>query len=177
MALDPRLLDFFVSERGPYLYHGGDAASQEAILAEGLKPQAETGQRSVFKGRPEFRSRPGHVYLGSLSHLERLPLTPLVRVDLRELDPERLCCDEDALWELGSIKADWPCLDAISGNSYPTGLLVESMGRWFDAGASFGDWADVHAALIDRSEVVCLSLAYGAVAYEGAVPTQALSPL
>jgi hypothetical protein len=194
MAISQEMLDALISVRGPYLYHGGRPEQRELFLSEGLQPRALTGNSNSAwaKKGPQFASRPGHVYLGSLSHLERLTLEPLVEVDLRALDPSRICTDEDVFWEMNLHRSgDWRLHQELAGQpdlpppadlhisrggSEPSSIpeLADSMRSWMETGPSFGDWADVYASLIDQTEWVALSIAFGSIAYEGPVPAHAL---
>jgi len=196
MALTPAMLDALISVRGPYLYHGGEPELRETLLSEGLRPRSETGRGNAAwaaKG-PWFGSRPGHVYLATLAHLERLSLEPLVEVDLRLLDPSRICTDEDVFVELSMLNTpiDWGLSLDLSGkqgqercwskfytprsDSEPSSIpeFFSLMREWAEAGSSFGDWADAYASLIDQEDWVALSVTYGSVAYQGAVPPAAL---
>ena len=196
MAISQEMLNALIAVRGPYLYHGGQPEQRETYLREGLLPRAVTGRgNSTWSAKgPQFASRPGHVYLGTLSHLDRLELEPLVQVDLCELDPSLICTDEDVFWELmlQGQTDDWRLSLKLTGKPeealYPQFYIpsraigpssipefFDRMQEWMKAGCSFGDWADVYASLIDHSDWVALSIAYGSVAYQGPVPTTALS--
>lgn len=180
MATTREMIEAFCSVRDPYLYHGANRLTLPYLLRDGLVPRALTGNHAYdgSDGKPEFRSRPGHVYLGTLEHLDRIPLEPLVRIDLRELDPNLICSDEDVFWELDVAGDDkWRWFYAMTGMNDDTPFPEFSswMRAWKDAGASFGDWADCYAVLIDRPEWVALSLAYGSIAYDGPVPAEAIT--
>lgn len=177
MPTTHEMVEAFCSVRDPYLYHGANPLTLPYLIRDGLLPRAMTGNHAYdgSDGRPEFRSRPGHVYLGTLDHLDRIPLEPLVRVDLRELDPARICSDEDVFWELDIASSEkWNWFYSVSDMDEDGELpdFARWMRQWKDAGASFGDWADCYAELIDRPEWVALSLAYGSIAYEGPVPAE-----
>ena len=154
--------------RDPYLFHVTPAQFLDDIFRKGLIPGSERGH---FTLNGFHRTREGHVYLCSLlfSAIVEVPEGPraLLRVDLRELDPERVDPDEDAVQ--GSCRRGRPWVSVMPPESKCDDQGVEEPGQ---AGA-LATWADTTPGF-DGPEVTRKSLDDGRIAYRGTVPASAV---
>lgn len=169
MAIEPDVLEAWIAANGQWLYHAAPEADLPAILADGIRPGSELGRDNAPK--PFHRTRAGHVYLCALEHLERLqaggdlPRTA-VRVDLCELDPERIDPDEDCVQHARLFRGEFwvPVEPPIWDRDWQEGPNGEgTLAYWAESTPGF-----------DAPEVTARSLDRGRVSYRGTVPPDAL---
>jgi hypothetical protein len=157
-----------------------DVAEQGLIPASELRPE----QRH-YSG--EHASRPGCVYLGAPSYVENVigNEPPILVVDLADLDPDLLSCDEDlvAIHSWGDVQ------DTHIDVAYflPHAFARENgETRWIEGGTistrppaqgecSLGEWAATQARLLDRADAVAFAIQQGSIAYRGQISPELIA--
>lgn len=203
--LTRKLLDEHIAKNGPYLYHRAPADALPLIFAQGLLPWDhehrtdvdEFGEGSTTSyDSSRMLPRSDRVYLGGPGYVRSYDGIT-IRVDLRELDPLTIDCDEDHVdfvrrhdvpdWIRSALPEpprEWGSWEEFRepdcGECAGAGCLECDMtGRDLYADPrdeiSLGDWADEHTKQIDAPETVAYSLACGSVAVSGGVPAASLS--
>jgi hypothetical protein len=171
--LDQVSFKHHLTESGPWLYHEvGRERMVASVLRDGLKPRSLTGENRN-PHRPEINSRPDHVYLGSIEHLDFLCGRPSFQVELCVLDPICFDTDEDQVFRYLNLRF------GRGGESAPNDLpelpgaaeLEAARPRGAQSG---GDWADDWHDVLDQPAWVAWSLSQGSLAYHGPVPLDAL---
>jgi len=180
MPIDAGVLESWMATHGPYIFHvTSDDATRQKILSEGLIPWDEGPGSFAWETEPFLMPRPGHVYLGTEEFMRALALSlevrshTLLRIDLRELDPQRVNPDEDIFLPCGYLgqlePKDFGIDDPIHLVDDPRYNTEEEPRPY----ASYGEWAE--DTDFGRDPVVTgASLGYGSVAFRGVVPPSAL---
>jgi hypothetical protein len=171
-AIEPKWLEAWIAEHGPWIFHVTAARHADAIRRDGLMRWDARPGGTAFTGAST--PRPGHVYFttqasGCDSQWELSDIDPRVGavacVDLRLIDPRRLVPDEDP-WTLGVL--DFP------DNRWGLGQHIEKAigdGRRWPTG---GEWAEA-VALGSQSGIVEWAFSeWGRVAVAGRVDPQAI---
>ena len=163
LILDKTELDSYIKTNGRWLYHATAEESLAGIEESGIKPGSDVGRSNEHDG--VWRPRSGRIYLSTLAVCHRrqrdgdLPLGT-ARIDLTQLDPDRIGADEDLVqraWHAGE-----PWLDAP-----PPLKQVAS------ADGTLAEWAETTPGF-DGSEVTSKSLWGGGISYTDAVPAAAV---
>jgi hypothetical protein len=175
-----------LTKRQPFLWHliwESDEAKRDSILSNGLCP----GGESRYEGH--WRSRPGHVYMGSARAVEtngRQSLKhdapkpwDLLRIDVSQLEPRLIDPDEDHFMtqELKSgvneIAGKHVC--RVFGYPFAPSEWMAEWAAWLKIGPlpSLGEWAD-QVGLGKRSAETRYSASQGSLSYAGVVPPSAL---
>lgn len=162
LILDRTELGSYVKSNGRWLYHATAEASLAEIADSGIKPDGDVG--SSNEPHSFWRPRSGRIYLSTLAvchHRQRAGNLPpgTVRVDLSQLDPDRIGPDEDLVqmaWHAGE-----PWVDARPPNERAK------------ADGTLADWAETTPGF-DSSEVTAKSLWGGSISYADAVPAPAV---
>lgn len=160
--LTSELLEQWIAGNNRFAFHQTEEYALERILAQGLRPWDEETDPDWQGGEWQgwVRPRVGRVYLWTAEKTRGFP--PAIRVDLRSLDPARFGCDEDR------IRPDW-------GLEPPARVGAD----WQPGDMTLGEWADLHAQLVDAPERVLSSMQPGArnpgsIAYQGRISPDAL---
>ena len=178
MPADPKWLESWMAENGPYLYHVTNTRPGVVarILSEGIVPWDKGPGALGGHATRHTEPRPGHVYLATLDVLADLRGSDLawwlprtIAVNLLALDPAHLNPDEDAF------------INALSDSTSPSAKSLEIDNP--DIAAlharhyrSYGEWAE-DFRLGSCPEHTHLSLERnGTIAYRGVIHPSALSP-
>jgi hypothetical protein len=169
MAIDYDDLGQWIARNGPWLYHAAFEHDLPVILREGIRAGSELGRDNAPK--PFHRTRPGHVYLCRLDHLERLQSggdlpSAALRVDVRQLDPELIDPDEDCVQHARLFDGErWVSVEPpIWDPGWQEGPNGEG---------TLAYWAE-HTPGFDAPDVTARSLERGRISYRGTVPPEAL---
>jgi hypothetical protein len=163
LILDRAELDSYLKANGRWLYHATAEESLAGIEDVGIQPDSDADRSSERLGF--WRPRSGRIYLSTLEVCHRrqragdLPWG-IVRVDLAQLDPDRIGADEDLVqraWHAGE-----PWVDA----GPPSNERAIADG-------TLADWAETTPGF-DSSEVTAKSLRGGGISYADAVPAAAV---
>lgn len=104
MALRPEHYHQWIETNGPYLYHVTRAENIPSLLKHGLHPAVPASRTRPPTDDGWWTPRPNHVYMGTHDWTEERVNNDAtygsgslarVRIDMRELDPERFKADED----------------------------------------------------------------------------------
>lgn len=184
---DPEVVDK-IAQEGLYPHdHGNDLESQgvcQSCGMNGFNPddpicygcgavnvQPAPPSRSQWAGQ-YLEPRSGHVYMGTYNKANiytKTPYAPMLRIDMRKLDPTRMNADEDHFAQ-GNIHSnqwwDVPAVRNIWDNDPPPGPYdgEESLGRWADDLNLGNDPEETHHSLGNG----------GSIAYKGIVPPEAI---
>jgi hypothetical protein len=172
MPIDRAVLDDHAQRRGPHLYHVTVQEALASIRANGLVPGSQRDHR-VRGGF--FATRADHVYLCDLLTIAVVEVPgerALLAVDLRQLEPERIDPDEDAVQQsFMSPEGPWlplenhPPIREMNGDAERPGQ-EQALARWADETEGF-----------DAPEVAAKSLAGGRISHRGAIPAEALEEI
>ena len=153
----------WVREHGPWLYWcNWKTRLWPWILRDGIQPPSATGQSGMHAGMP---SRPGHVYfLTEPTPRARLAANagtePQARVNIRDLDLDRLATDEDRVNYALSPPAHQARIWSLPGfRDLPDRPGKERLAAWMNE----------HAAVVDQPAWVLFSMEHRTVAYRGGV--------
>ena len=168
MALNQDMLDAWIKEHGPYLYHGTYDEIVPQILKEGLKPgwSADMPATHVFLGDEGIASVWADIRGSQCEESQ-------IRVDLRLLDPAFIDVDPDIYFEDWMLIEDGCiglCADGqIAKDEDIDGITAGEPDHW--------EALDLHyLAEPSSTEDTLRSLSQGTCAYRGRVPAEALSP-
>jgi hypothetical protein len=165
MALDRDVLDDHISRRGPFMFQATQADPVPALVAGGLRPGSELG---ISTKDGFFKTREGHVYLGSLTILALVEVAgtrAYLQIDLSKLDPALIDPDQDQVQgsfdrKGGGWVAKPPPVTSREGDP-------EAVGQ------ALADWAEATEGF-DAPEVTAKSLESGRVSYCGIIPPEAI---
>ena len=161
--LDRTELDSYVKANGRWLYYATAEDSLAGIEDSGIEPGSDVGRAN--EGQRFWRPRSGRIYLSTLAICHRRQRDGdfpwgTARVDLAQLDPDRIGADEDLVqraWDAGERWVDGPP---------PSNERANADGR-------LAEWAETTPDF-DSSEVTAKSLWGGGISYADAVPAAAV---
>ena len=162
LILDKTELDSYIKANGRWLYHATAEESLAGIEDSGIEPGSDAGRSS--ERRVFWRPRSGRIYLSTLGVCHRrqragdLPWG-IARVNLAQLDPDRIGPDEDLVQMAWNAGEPWVDMPPPNERASADGTLAE--------------WAETTPGF-DSSEVTAKSLWGGGISYAGAVPAAAV---
>lgn len=171
----PRAFNKEIPIKPRYGYHGTSLAKAQRILREGLKSWDSEDVDQVHGNPYEidfFEPRPGHVYISldpaiamestadlSLNDMGTEGGPALLRIDLSQLDPQKINPDEDGHPQAGEYDSWEQAVEDSQGD-----WQWDTLGQWAEQ-TGFGD---------DPSETVEQLNNYSSLAYQGIVPPSAI---
>ena len=156
-------LDSYMKANGRWLFHATAEESLAEIEESGIKPGAGPGRPD--KRRRFWQPRPGRIYLSTIAVChgrQRAGHVPwgMARVDLSQLDPDRIGSDEDLVqmaWHAGE-----PWIEA-SPPQNEHAIADGTLAQWAETTPGF-----------DSSDVTAKSLRGGSISYADAIPAAAV---
>ncbi|MDQ1583825.1 MAG: hypothetical protein QOF36_1879 [Microbacteriaceae bacterium] len=169
MPISAEELEDHIDRRGPYLHHVTSRDAVPSVKWDGLVPGSQLGHR---QHGGFFQTRDDHVYLCDLLSVGVIEVPgerALLTVDLRQLDPNLVDPDEDAVqqsyWAPGG---PW-----LGFDQHPPERRMEAGAEVPGQDGALARWADTTEGFDDPA-VAAKSLAHGRVAYRGVVPASAV---
>jgi len=167
-ALDPKDLKDYIRVHGPYMYHSTEYPAVPHILNDGLIPWEKVG--SLYQGQRN-EPRPNHSYIANKAYVRQYG-PPILRVDLRKLDSDRLNPDEDH-FDSNGMMSSWDRNEIeghLSRHEIPDPPPI-SYDWEEDEHDTLGEWAADH---LHHPELTRHSMNRGSLAVQSGVPPEAI---